>query len=216
MIDHYRVSRRALTLSPADTLGKLRADVGEEELGSPKVLAKASLYKDDQCYSFWEKTSRRMPSRLNRGEAGRRYQTHNIIVLDPVRLTPRTHNPRVVKGDHSDDIYALGLDSLQVFDVAGEVTYGATGGERPCERGGALANVHVYHDCGSWGSPRSFKCIGATTAAAGGLLQYQRGCSVAGYICGVKLIVWAESNGFDKPGTEKSTTFLSAHSLLAS
>jgi len=55
--------------------------------------------------------------------------TNNIIILNTIRLAPRTHHKRIVIRNHSDDINALGFDGGQVLDVAGEMLDGAAGCE---------------------------------------------------------------------------------------
>jgi len=76
-------------------------------------------------------------------KAGKGCQTHNIIILDSIGLAPRIHDPRIVKSNHSDDIYAFRLNSLEVVNVAGEVAGGAAGSEGAYGRGGASACIHV-------------------------------------------------------------------------
>lgn len=77
---------------------------------------------------------------MKAGEGG---QTYNIVILDAIGLTPRVHHPRIIERDHRDNIHALGLDGLQVLNVAGEVAGGAAGSEGACGRGGASAYVYV-------------------------------------------------------------------------
>lgn len=57
------------------------------------------------------------------------YCTHNIIILNPVRLAPRTHDPGIVERNDGHDVDALGLKRRQVLDVAGEMLCAAAGGE---------------------------------------------------------------------------------------
>lgn len=76
-------------------------------------------------------------------EAGGGGQTHDIVILDAIGLTPRAHHPRIIERDHRDNIHALGLDGLEVLDVPGEVAGGAAGSEGACGRGGASAYVYV-------------------------------------------------------------------------
>ena len=56
-------------------------------------------------------------------------RTYNIIILNPIRLSPRTHDPRIVERDGCHDINALALQCSEVLDVAGEMLCGAAGGE---------------------------------------------------------------------------------------
>jgi len=55
--------------------------------------------------------------------------THNIIILDTIRLAPRTHDKRIVVGNDGHGINALAFDCAQIVDVAGEMLRGAAGGE---------------------------------------------------------------------------------------
>jgi hypothetical protein len=48
-------------------------------------------------------------------------KTYNIITLDPIRLAPRTHNPRIIERNDRHDIDALRLDRREVLDVAREM-----------------------------------------------------------------------------------------------
>lgn len=58
--------------------------------------------------------------------------THNIIILHPVRLAPCVHDPGIVESEDGDEIDALGLDLVEVLDVAGEMLRRATGSESAC------------------------------------------------------------------------------------
>jgi hypothetical protein len=95
---------------PADRGPELDVWVGEEQLlNGPKSAQRSSS----------------LPSL----PAIRIEKTHNIIVLNPIRLAPSAHNPRVVHSHHGHDIHALGLEVAVVLDVAGEVAHAAAGGE---------------------------------------------------------------------------------------
>jgi len=48
-------------------------------------------------------------------------KTYNIITLNPIRLAPRTHNPRIIERNDRHDIDALRLDRREVLDVAREM-----------------------------------------------------------------------------------------------
>jgi len=56
-------------------------------------------------------------------------EEENRIILDAVRLSPRAHNPRIIEGDHGDDVDAFALECGFVLDVAGEMLGAAAGGE---------------------------------------------------------------------------------------
>jgi hypothetical protein len=56
-------------------------------------------------------------------------ETYNIITLNAISLSPRTHNPGIIKSNHSNDVNALPLDGTQVLDVAGEMFSRAAGCE---------------------------------------------------------------------------------------
>jgi len=55
--------------------------------------------------------------------------THDIIPLDPIRLTPSAHDPSIIEGNDGNDIDTFGLDLREVLDIAGEMLDGATGCE---------------------------------------------------------------------------------------
>ena len=49
-------------------------------------------------------------------------RTHDIIILNSIRLAPSAHHPRIIVGDHSDDVNALlALEGRELLDEAGEV-----------------------------------------------------------------------------------------------
>jgi hypothetical protein len=76
-------------------------------------------------------------------------QTHDIVILDAIGLTPRAHHPRIIERDHRDNIHALGLDGLEVLNIAGEVAGGAAGSEGACRRGCVSIRVCVARPSGT-------------------------------------------------------------------
>ena len=55
--------------------------------------------------------------------------SHNIIILNIVRLSPGAHDKRIVGGDDCDNLHTLLLQLRKVLDVAGDMVDGAGGGE---------------------------------------------------------------------------------------
>lgn len=55
--------------------------------------------------------------------------THNELILDTVGLAPAGHDVGVVESNDDNVVNALGLESLDIGGVGGDVGAGAGGGE---------------------------------------------------------------------------------------
>lgn len=91
-------------------------------LAQPRVLAKRASGSVRKSYhrSIVSNGARKIFSRGG---------THNIIILNIVRLSPGAHDERIVGGDDCDNLHTLLLQLGKVLDVAGDMVDGAGGGE---------------------------------------------------------------------------------------
>ena len=56
----------------------------------------------------------------------RRHSTYNIIVLDPIRLTPRRHHVWIIVRQHRHHIHAFTLDLIKFLDITRQMLDGAS------------------------------------------------------------------------------------------
>jgi len=97
MINNNRISSRPLRpLCPSNTLRELDPRIRHEHL--PHISPVPNL------------------------PAHQRETTHNIIILNPIRLTPRTHHPRIIHRNHHHQIHTLPLDLIQMLNEAWQMT----------------------------------------------------------------------------------------------
>ena len=101
--DNGVTASAALVESPANALGELGLRVGKEKL---------------QCVN-----PAYHPHRYKGGE------THNVIVLDPVGLTPGAHDVGIVVGQDGNNVDTLLADLGELGKVFGDVVGSADGGE---------------------------------------------------------------------------------------
>lgn len=60
---------------------------------------------------------------------GRVWRTYNIITLNPICLSPRTHNKRIIICHHCNDIDTFTLQCGEIIEVPWEMAGWAGGGE---------------------------------------------------------------------------------------
>jgi hypothetical protein len=109
VIDDHRVPRSAHALSPAELLGECRVRVGEEEL---LCVMSTSIYHIN--YKIYKNRKWSWMPGIGGREKGRglkvgneKGRAYDRIILNTIRLPPRTHDVRIVVRDHGDDIDAL-------------------------------------------------------------------------------------------------------------
>jgi len=52
-----------------------------------------------------------------------------LSFLDAIQLTPRTHHPSIIHGDHNHKIHTLSLDVVEKLNVSGKMTNRTAGSE---------------------------------------------------------------------------------------
>jgi len=124
VIDNHRVPRGALAHCPAELLGECCAGVGEEELLGLYQYQHTVSYINIQKYPCIARGGRRTGTRNWETR-----ETYDRIILDAIRLSPGTHNPRIIERNDSNDIDAFAFELSPVGDVAREVLGATARGE---------------------------------------------------------------------------------------
>lgn len=117
MVNDHRIPARPTPTRPPNAVREPGVRIGEKQLQPVSSASHLSMDRYGSC------------------------GTYDIIPLNLIRLSPRTHHKRIVRRQDSNDIDTLFLELREVLDVPGDVLGRAGGGECAC-----LVNTIVARD----------------------------------------------------------------------